>query len=122
MSSAPMPTGQDDARVSDILTLEQLAQQFFHTTADAIYSRRKRDPASLPPAIEIPGIKRIFWHRQTVEAWFLSHQQTTPISNVSLSKSNPPRSAGRPTKTEQVRAKKLEEQKKLGKSADNLTI
>lgn len=115
MSSAPMPSRQEDARVSDILTLEQLAQQFFHTTADAIYSRRKRDPASLPPSIEIPGIKRIFWHRRTVEDWFLSYQRPTPnlvVPGVPLAQfTSPPHHSrgGRPTKSEQIARRKEKE-------------
>lgn len=114
MSATPTSLRQD-ARVSDILTLEQLAQQFFHTTADAIYSRRARDPDSLPPSIEIPGVKRVFWHRQTVLDWFLSYEH--PASVIPLNPDPHPRPAeqkgkkskadtrkpGAPTKVERVR-------------------
>lgn len=108
--SASLPSDLHANHATDILTLEQLAEIYFKTTPDAIYARRKRDPDSLPPAIEIPGLRRIFWHRKTVENWFLSFEQIPANSlHIEIAKNNRAKKnnrikakAGRPTKREQV--------------------
>lgn len=101
--SASLPSDLHANHATDLLTLEQLAEIYFRTTPGAIYARRKRDPASLPPAIEVPGLRRIFWHRKTVEEWFLSHQVPADSLHIEIAKNNRTKSKrGRPTKKEQV--------------------
>jgi hypothetical protein len=104
MSASLLSDLHANQHATDLLTLEQLAEIYFRTTPGAIYARRKRDPASLPPAIEVPGLRRIFWHRKTVEDWFLSFQVPTDQLNLEVARTTrkKTKNRGRPTKAEQI--------------------
>ncbi len=50
----------------DVLTVEDLAD-LLRMTKESLYTRRCRDPRSLPQAIRIG--RRLVWRRETVERW-----------------------------------------------------
>ncbi len=50
----------------DVMTAEDLAE-WLGMSKQSLYSRRCRDPKSLPQAIRIG--RRLVWRRETVERW-----------------------------------------------------
>ena len=50
----------------DVLNVNGMAE-LLGMTPKSLYSRRSRDPKSLPPAIRIG--RRLVWRRETVDAW-----------------------------------------------------
>lgn len=86
--------------LTNIITLEQLAELYFHTTANAIYLRRFRNPSSLPPPIIIPGQRRLFWNRVTVDKWFDALENPYDLDEPSSSR------RGSPPKAERMKARK----------------
>ena len=50
----------------NVLDVEGMAE-LLGMTAKSLYTRRSRDPKSLPPAIRIG--RRLVWRRETVDTW-----------------------------------------------------
>jgi hypothetical protein len=92
----------------ELLTMKQLAEEFFGITVTALYCRRHRDPNSIPPAINIPHSKSPLFYRATVVEWFLSYEEKREIQRPSLQhKPNSPRKKGRSTTSERILARNL---------------
>jgi hypothetical protein len=83
-----------------VLTVEQLADQYYHCTARALHVRLAIRPGTLPPCVRIPGVRRVMFLRADVDAWFAAHRVLhVPDEPTATEK---PRRRGRPTKAESL--------------------
>ena len=78
-------------------TIEDLST-FLRRGKTSIHSDLSRNPASLPPAIRIPGTRRILFDPAVVMAWVNGFTQAPPPA----AKQEPRPRRGRPTKAEQI--------------------
>lgn len=88
-----------------ILTVEQLAD-LIHKSPTSIYSDFRRNPQSLPPAIRLPGTRRVLFRVSDVESWLDAHivnngYDQRPSERLAQIDVPAPR-RGRPTKTDQL--------------------
>lgn len=79
-------------------TIEDLST-FLRRGKTSIHSDLSRNPASLPPAIRIPGTRRILFDPATVLAW-VNGFTTQPAAPAAPEQ--PRLRRGRPTKAEQI--------------------
>jgi hypothetical protein len=102
--------GSNSPQPLKILTLKQLAEDFFGVTSTALHCRRHRNPNSLPPSIQLPGTKTLLFSLEEVTLWFLSHQEKRENNTPSLykqPKSTSTRKKGASTKIERITARQL---------------
>lgn len=76
-----------------LLTIDDLANVLRLSRAQ-IYRLSSAKPTSLPPAVRLPGSRRLRWRRQDVDAWLANHVQVQRFE-----RSRP----GRPKKSESLR-------------------
>ena len=106
----PIPlANSDSSQHPKLLTLQQLAEEFFGITATALYCRRHRDPNSIPPSIRIPSTKSLLFSRETVIKWFASYEENREKDNTFTHRpqSIAPKKKGASTKSERIEARKL---------------
>lgn len=91
-----------DIELLDVAGLVAEFPQFFKSEA-SIYTRRARNPRSMPPPLAIPDSSRLLWNRAAVVAFFTPPEYLA-AANVPAAHLLPdqPRRRGRPTKIEQI--------------------
>lgn len=83
-----------------VLTVEQLAEQYYHCTARALHVRLAIRPGTLPPCVRIPGVRRVMFLRADVDAWFAAHRVLHVPDEPTATEAH--RRRGRPTKAESL--------------------
>jgi predicted DNA-binding transcriptional regulator AlpA len=53
------------------LTVEDIAA-LLHMSVRTIHNKLYRDPGSLPPRLEVPGMHKVLWLESDVHAWLLA--------------------------------------------------
>ena len=56
------------------LTIDDLAA-VLHKSKKTIYEDIRRNPASIPPRVIIPGSSRLLWRKETVDKWLEEHEE-----------------------------------------------
>ena len=79
-----------------LLDTNQLAQTL-HISARSLRNRLSLNPTSLPPAIRVPGGRKVLFRHEDVQAYLSDHVQV-------------PKRAGRPTKRQQLERSKTNTQ------------
>ena len=72
----------------NLLDTNQLAQTL-HISARSLRNRLSLNPSSLPPAVRLPGLRKVLFRHEDVQDFISNHVQL-------------PKKVGRPTKRQQL--------------------
>lgn len=87
-------------QIPDFLTVDDLSAALRRPVA-TIRTQMSRCPTLLPPAVRLPGAKRVMWRRDDVTAWIAQH---VPDQSPSAAGQSRKRGRGRPRKADQATA------------------
>lgn len=63
--------------MTKLLTLDELAERL-RTTRNTILNQRVRNPDAVPPAVKLPGTRKLLWREEDVEAFVAKHVTPSP--------------------------------------------